>query len=230
MRRMVITLLALGVFAASTALAANPVRISQVYGGNGTTGSFNQDYVELFNSGGTDVDLSGWAIEYSSSAATAAWGGTGSTWQTYFVFPSGATIKPCSYLLLGCALTVGGTSLPVTPDYSQTTMNLSGTAGRVGLFNALFVGTICTTEGTALVDKVAYGNDNCPEGATGAPVLTNILADFRGNGGMDDTDVNSADFATGTPAPRSSTSERDPQCVLTPALPTTWGQLKSLYR
>jgi hypothetical protein len=233
MRKAVITLLALGVLAASPALAADAVRISQVYGGNGTTGSFNQDYVELFNSGATDVDLSGWAVEYSSSASTAVWGGTGSTWQTFFVFPSGATIKPCSYVLVGGASTVGGTAITPAPDYAVASagdMNFSGTNGRVGLFNAFYAGAGCGAEGAVLIDKVAYGTATCPEGAASAPAPSTTTAIFRGNGGMDDTDNNSVDFTTGTPAPRSSTSERDPQCLLTPAVPTTWGQLKARYR
>jgi hypothetical protein len=233
MRKMVIALLALGVFAASTACAANAVRISQVYGGSGiTTNTFNQDYVELFNSGATEVDLSGWAVEYSSSASTALWGGTGSTWQTYYVFPSGAKILPCSYVLVGGASAVGGTSLTPAPDYAVASigdMNMSGTNGRVGLFSVFYAGAGCGVE-TNLVDKVAYGLAACPEGAGAAPAPSITTAIFRGTGGMDDTDVNSADFTTGTPVPRNSTSEREAQCLLTPTLPTTWGQLKARYR
>jgi hypothetical protein len=196
---------------AAVALASNAVRISQVYGGNGVAGSFNQDYVELFNSGATDVDISGWAVEYSSSASTAVWGGTGSTWQTFFVFPANTKIKACGYLLVGGASSGGGTALSPVPDYvvaGPGYMNRAAGAGRVGLFNTLFVGAICTTEGSALVDKVAYGNSVCAEGVAGAPTLTNILAAFRGGAGMTDTDVNSADFTTGTPAPRNSSSLR----------------------
>jgi uncharacterized protein len=230
MRKLVITLLVLGMFAASSAFASNAVRISQVFGGNGSASAFNQDYVELFNSGATDVDISGWVVEYSSSASTAVWGGTGSTWQTYFVFPSSSTIQACGYVLVAGALSVGGTNLTPAPDYSQVTMNFSGTNGRVGLFNTLFAGTICTAEGSALVDKVAYGNSNCAEGGAGAPAPSTTTAIFRGTGGMDDTDVNSADFATGTPAPRSSSSARNTVCLDTPAVPTTWGKLKTIYR
>jgi hypothetical protein len=232
MRKTVITLLALGVFAASPALAADVVRISQVYGGSGAANTFNQDYVELFNSGASEVDLSGWAVEYSSSASTAVWGGTGSTWQTFFVFPSGATILPCSYLLLGCTSTAGGTSLSPVPDYAVASigdMNMSGTNGRVGLFNAFYAGAGCGAE-TNLVDKVAYGTAACPEGAAAAPAPSTTTAIFRGTGGMDDTDDNSVDFTTGTPVPRSSTSDREALCLETPAVPTTWGQLKKMYR
>jgi hypothetical protein len=233
MRKMVITLLALGVFAASTAFAAGQVRISQVYGGSSAVNYFNQDYVELFNSGG-DLDISGWAVEYSSSASTALWGGSGSTWQTYFVFPAGTTIKACSYLLLGCASATGGTPLSPVPDFvvaGAGYLNLSASTGRVGLFSAYYAGAGCGVEGAVLLDKVAFGTAACPEGTASAPAPSAILAIFRGAGGMNDTDQNSVDFVTGTPAPRNSAvALRNPLCLATPATSTTWGKVKTIYR
>jgi hypothetical protein len=232
MRKIVIALLAIGVFASSTAFAASQVRISQVFGSNSAVNYYNQDYVELFNSGG-DVDISGWAVEYSSAASTALWGGTGSTWQTFFVFPAGSTMKACSYLLLGCASVTGGTSLPVTPDFvvaGTGYLNLSSSSGRVGLFSSFYAGAGCGAEGAVLLDKVAYGTATCPEGTGAAPGVTAITAIFRGNGGMNDTDVNSADFAAATPAPRNSLSLRNPLCLATPASSATWGKVKTIYR
>ena len=240
MRKLAITFLVLGVFAASSAFASNAVRISQIYGGGGATSgtpTFNQDYVELFNSSGTDVDISGWAVQYSASASTAVWGGTGSTWQTYYVFPANTKIKACGYLLVGgsgAATNNTGAPLPITPDYAVSSpgnLAVAATIGRIGLFTSLFVGTICTTgEAAVLVDKVMYGNNNCAEGGAGAPVLTTILADFRGGAGMNDTDVNSADFATGTPLPRNSSTAINPLCTPVSATPTTWGKVKTIYR
>ncbi len=232
MRRMVFALLALGVFAASAAFAASDVRISQVFGGNSATNFYNQDYVELYNSSGSDVDISGWAVEYSSSASTAVWGGSGSTWQTYFVFPAGATIKGCGYVLLGGAETAGGTAIPAALDYEVEGvgyMNLSTSSGRVGLFSSFYAGAGCGAEGVVLLDKVAYGTAACPEGTASAPAPSGVLAIFRGDGGALDTDENSTDFVTGTPAPRNSTSATNVLCTV-PAIPTTWGQLKSRYR
>ncbi|HXH34217.1 MAG TPA: lamin tail domain-containing protein [Plantibacter sp.] len=50
------------------------VVISQVYGGGGNSGAtLTNDYIELFNSGTTTVDLSTWSVQYASSA--------GFTWQ-----------------------------------------------------------------------------------------------------------------------------------------------------
>ncbi len=237
MRKLVIALLALGVFAASSAFAASDVRISQVFGGNSATNYYNQDYIELFNSSGVDVDISGWAVQYSSSAATAGWGSSGATYATFFVFPAGAKIKACSYLLLGCAETTGATNtIPVAFDYEVPGvgyLNLSATTGKVGLFSSPYTATGVCPDAVAvptLLDKVAFGTAGCPEGAASAPAPSGTLAIFRANGGMQDTDQNGADFTTGTPAPRNSLTAINPLCSPVPAVPTTWGKVKTIYR
>ncbi|MFM7808155.1 MAG: lamin tail domain-containing protein, partial [Planctomycetota bacterium] len=69
------------------------VKISQIYGGGGsTTGgpTYNKDYVEIFNSSSSPVNIGGWAIEYGS--ATGTWG---SSTSAIFTFPAGTTIQPC---------------------------------------------------------------------------------------------------------------------------------------
>jgi hypothetical protein len=233
MRKLVIALLAIGVFAASSAFAANTVRISQIFGANSATNAFNQDYVELFNSGGVDLDISGWAVEYSSSGSTALWGGTGSSWQTFVVLPAGSVIKSCGYFLVGGAYTAGGTSLPAL-DAQNVTMNLSGTTGRVGLFSSFYAGgaagTACNTEGAVLQDKVAYGTAVCPEGTASAVAPSTTLAIFRLQGGLQDTDQNLADFATGAGTPRNKLSAIHQLCREVPTVSTTWGQIKTIYR
>ena len=45
--------------------------ISQVYGGGGNTGApFTNDFVELFNRGGSEVSLDGWSLQYASATGT----------------------------------------------------------------------------------------------------------------------------------------------------------------
>src|SRR5262245_26417882 len=76
MMRRVVTTLALIALCAAPALAANQVRISQVYGGGGATSgtpTYNQDYVEIFNSGTTAVNIGSWQIAYGSAAGN--WAG-----------------------------------------------------------------------------------------------------------------------------------------------------------
>jgi len=213
---------------AAPALAANQVRISQVYGGGGSTSTlaaYNQDYVEIYNNGLTPVDISNWAIEYGS--ATGAWG---SSAGNQFVFPQGTTIQPCQYMYVAFGTpSTGGANLPVPPDFTGT-LTISATSGKVALFNALNNNLFCGTElpGT-LVDKVSFGSGNCPEG-TNAGTLSNAEAAVRNNAGADDTDDNSADFTvTANPVPRNSSSF-NPACQTTPTRSATWGKVKSIYR
>ena len=230
MRKIATSLLALGLCAAlaGSASAANSVRISQVFGGGGGSGFYLNDYVELFNNGGSAVDLSNWTIEYGSS--TGSWGSSGTN---IFTFPSGASIQPCSYVLVAMPAGTSGNALPVTPDYNGT-LTISQSSGKVALFNAVNTNLACGSElvGT-LVDKVSWASANCPEGTnvSNAVNLTNQQGVVRNNGGIDDTDDNSADFAVVSgPVPHNSGSPANTACLATPTTSQTWGKIKVLYR
>lgn len=226
MKKVAITMLAM-LAIASSAFAANQVRISQVYGGGGSASSgptYNQDYVEIFNSGATPVAINGWTIEYGSSAGN--WGSTGTN---IFTFPAGTSIQPCSYILVAMTPSAGGGTIPVTPDFSGT-LAMSATAGKVALFTQSNANVACGAE-TGLVDKVAFGGNTCSEGGTGTGALSTTSGAVRNNGGLSDTDVNSADFTvTANPVPRNSSSPQNPNCLVTPSLKSTWGTVKTLYR
>lgn len=232
MKRILTGVAALAVFAlaATPSFAANPVRISQVYGGGGsaTAGpTYNKDYVEIFNSSASAVDISSWTIEYGS--ATGSWGSSGTN---IFTFPANTFIQPCSYVLVASTTaSAGGGNLPVTPDFNFL-IAASATSGKVALFNAVNTNKACGSEiaGT-LVDKVAFGpTATCGEvGPTG--VLSTTTGAVRNNGGIDDTDNNPNDFTVTTaPVPRNSASPQNAACLPVPAQPTTWGNLKSIYR
>ena len=222
-----VTTLALLAICSTSALAANSVRISQVYGGGGSgTAAYANDYVELFNASGVAVDISGWALEYGS--ATGNWG---STALNVFVFPAASFIQPCSYVLVGLSGGGGGAPLPVTPDYTGT-LTLSGTTGKVALFSVAAgnANVACGSEAGPIVDKVSYGTGNCPETAN-VPGLTSLTAAIRAGAGMTDTDNNLADFTVeGSFAPHNSHSPANTQCLATPATAPSWGQVKALYR
>ena len=225
----ILGLAAVVAMAAAPAFAANQVRISQVYGGGGSASAgptYNVDYVELFNSGGTAVNIGGWTIEYGS--ATGSWGSSGTN---IFTFPVGTTIQPCKYLLVVSATpSAGGGALGVTADFTFS-IAASATSGKVGLFNAVNTNLACGSElaGT-LVDKVAFGTANCAEG-TAVAALSTTTGAVRNNGGMTDTDSNSADFTVTTnPVPHNSASAANTACLATPTNNKTWGSLKSIYR
>ena len=212
----------------SVSFGATGVKISQVYGGGGGTGAatYNVDYVEIFNSSSIAVNIGGWTVEYGS--ATGNWG---SSATNIFTFPAGTTIQPCTYMLTsqGTAGTGGG-PLPIPADFFGT-LTISATNGKIGLFKSVNTNLACGSEvaGT-LIDKVAFGTANCAEG-TAVAALSITTGAVRNGGGTVDSDNNVADFTVTTaPVPHNSLSARNPACTTSPALPSTWGAVKSLYR
>jgi uncharacterized protein len=202
MKRILYATLALTLLIASAAYAApstpsaptaSAVRISQVYGGGGNSGAtLKNDFIELFNSSTSAVSLAGWSVQYASSA--------GSTWQ---VTALSGSIAPGAYYLVQEAQGAGGTVDLPTPDATGS-IAMSATSGKVALVSdsTALTGTCPTT----VVDFVGYGAANCFEGSAAAPTLTNTTAALRAGSGCQDTDSNSADFASGTPDPRNSSS------------------------
>ena len=178
--------------------SASGVVISQVYGGGGNAGStFKNDFIELFNAGTAPVSLTGWSVQYASAAGT--------TWQ---VTALNGTLAPGQYFLVQESQGTGGTTLLPAPNATGN-IAMSATAGKVALVSvatALTGG--CPVGGATVVDFIGYGTGasgaSCFEGTAAAPTLTNTTADLRKNNGLQDTDNNSADFASGAPNPRNT--------------------------
>jgi len=215
--------------AASSAMAANQIRISQVYGGGGaastTTVAYQNDYVEIFNSGGGAVNVGGWTIEYASAA-----GAFGSSTSNIFTFPANTMIQPCSYLLVASTSSATGNGPSLTGDFSMS-LNMGGVSGKVALFSAVNANVACSTSMANIVDYVGYGSTaSCFEGASYAGNLSTTTAALRNNGGMTDTDNNNLDFTVTTPNPRKASSPQNTACLATPTLVRTWGSLKTIYR
>ncbi len=195
--------------------------ISQVYGGGGNSGApLTNDFIEIFNKGTTPVDLSNYSVQYTSAT------GTGNFSSNVTALTS-VTLQPGHYYLIQQAAgTTPSGSLP-TPDAIGTTpMALS--AGKVILANTISgiacngSSTPCSVEQLAqIVDLVGFGTANFFEGSAAAPAPSNTTSIFRAGGGCTDTDQNSTDFATGTPAPRNTSSP------LNPCTPSTTVQFSS---
>jgi len=214
---------------AQSAFAVSAIRISQAYGGGGSASpgpTYNQDYVEIYNSSSYAVEISNWTIEYGS--ATGNWGSSSSN---IFTFPSPTHIPACSYILVALGTpSAGGGPLPITPDYTGT-LAMSATNGKVALFNAVNTNLACGSElaGT-LQDKLAYGTGNCPEG-TAIAALSTTTGAVRNTGGAADTDNNAADFTIVTnPVPRNSASPLNPGCVVIGVETSTWSTIKTLFQ
>jgi uncharacterized protein len=173
--------------------------ISQVYGGGGNVGAtYTNDFIELFNRGISPVDVTGWSVQYASSAGT--------TWQ---VTTLSGSIAPGQYYLVQEAAGAGGTTPLPTPDASGS-IAMSAASGKVALAStAVTLSGSCPTGG-AIIDFVGYGAANCFEGSAAAPGLTNTTAALRINNGCAETDDNAADFASGAPNPRNTASPTNP--------------------
>ena len=186
---------------ATGAASASGVVISQVYGGGGNSGAtYTNDFIELYNAGATAVSLSGWSVQYASSAGT-AWTPTALS----------GTIEPGRYYLVQEGAGAGGTTPLPTPDASGGIM-MSGTSAKVALVRSTtaLTGTGCPI--AAMVeDFVGYGTAaNCFEGSAPTTTLGNTTAALRRDDGRKDDNDNAGDFATGAPAPRNSSNGGGP--------------------
>jgi predicted extracellular nuclease len=178
--------------------ATTDVAISQVYGGGGNSGAtYTNDYIQLYNKGAAEVDLSAWSVQYASAA--------GSTWQVTNL--TGTLAPGARYLIQEAAGAGGSTPLP-TPDATGS-IAMSATAGKVALVTdqtALTAVCGATCHAAAQVrDYVGYGTAATDfEGTGPAPTLNNTTAALRAGGGSTDTDNNAADFTAGPPDPAGS--------------------------
>lgn len=196
--RKIAAVFALMVLATHPLHAATGLAISQIYGGGGNTGAtFTHDFVEIFNRGATAVSVNGYSVQYASAAGT--------TWQVT-ALPN-VMLQPGQYLLVQQAAGSGGTTALPMPEVAGT-ISMSATAGKVALVSratALTCGSNCAND-PAVLDYVGYGTANNFEGGAAAPGLSNTTADLRIGAGCNDSDINSADFATGAPVPRNTAS------------------------
>jgi hypothetical protein len=193
------------------------VKISQVYGGGGNSGStYVNDFIELYNTGATPVDITGWSVQYTGAttafaAQTTPTPGDPPTPQTTTI-PPGSIIQPGHYFLIQESQGAGGTTTNPAPDLTGGIL-VGSTAGKVALVassNVLTGGTAnnCPTD-PLIVDFIGYGIS--PTTATCAETsptitLTNNTAAIRKNNGCTDTNNNANDFLIDGPIPRNSSS------------------------
>jgi len=167
--------------------------ISQIYGGGGNSGTpLKNDFIELFNPGGVAVSVTGWSVQYASSAGT--------TWQ---VTNLSGTIQPGAYYLVQEAAGSGNVPALPTPD-AIGTIPMSLSDGKVALVQST---TALTGSCPTALDLVSFGTGNCPASATNAaPQLSNTTSDSRNDSGCAYTASPSADFTKGAPTPHNSAS------------------------
>jgi uncharacterized protein len=227
-RRNVLVLLVVSTFVISASYVASPppvlgvvspnVVISQVYGGGGNSGApYTHDFIELFNRGNTTVSLAGWSVQYTSATGTGNFGSA-----TNLITPLSGSIAPGQYVLIQESTNAAvGSPLPAPDITDATPILMAAGAGKVALVNTTTPlgcnggSTACSAAALAtIVDLVGYGTGasgaNFFEGPGAAPTISATLAAFRKFNGCQDTDNNSADFATAAPNPRNSLSALAP--------------------
>lgn len=194
------------------AAASNALVISQVYGGGGNSGApYKNDFIEIFNSGTTPIDVSAYSVQYASS--------TGTSWQVTRL--TGVIAAGHYYLVQESAGTGGTTDLP-TPDATGS-INLSATSGQVALVASTTALSGACPTGT--VDYVNFGSAAACATVPPTGNLSNTTAALRAENGCVDTDNNSTDFIVGAPNPRNSSSVENscsavqPLTIITSSLP-----------
>lgn len=174
------------------------IKINEVYGGGGNTGAlYNQDFVELYNSGANSVDINGYSLQYSSAAGT-------SNYAVCTITAADTIIEPNTYFLIatGPISTTVGIALPTVNASCPTSINLSGTAGKLALVSNTTAANAATCPpSSSVVDFVGYGTTaTCAEG-TNAPQPADSQSSISRTSAGADTNNNSADFASGVPSP-----------------------------
>ena len=186
MKKLLVLLTVVGVLAAASSASgsgAGSIVVSEVFAAGGNSGApYTNDYVELFNRGGSDVSVTGWTLQYSSASGT--------TWASTAL--SGSIPAGGHYLVQLASGGVNGSALP-TADATGTS-NLAVSGGKVQVVNA----------GAGVEDFVGWGSATQYEGGAPAPALSSTTALVRGGSFCTDADDNSSDFTTGTPNPLNS--------------------------
>ena len=167
------------VFTCVPQIADSLVRINEF--STGTAGAATDEFVELVNPGTGAADVGGFRVVYRS--------GSGTTDVVLAAIPSGTTIAPGAFYLLGGSGYKGGA--PADRTFAAA---LAATAGGIGLRDA---------SGT-LVDSVGYGsatNGLVESHPAAAPPATPTpgSSDIRLPDG-NDTNDNAADFAVSSAA------------------------------
>lgn len=187
-------------FRLETSSAVSPhIVISQFQTGGGGAGTFNDEFIEIFNRGADPIDLNGYRLVYRSATGSNDVTVPFATWTTATVLPAGG------YYLIASTSYDG----PTTPNlqYNPTTCQCSMGAAGGGL--ALRLGDNNTG---AILDSVGWGTATnlFVEGtATAAPAANNSQS--RQLNGCQDTDNNAANFTGTIPsAPRNAATTPAP--------------------
>ncbi|MFN0010430.1 MAG: lamin tail domain-containing protein [Phycisphaerales bacterium] len=190
------------------AIVDGGLKISQIYGAGNNSGtpaaSYDQDFIELHNTSSGDIDVTGWAVQYTSETGP-------NTTPNWFVVPISGTIPSGGFYLVAVngGTTLGSPALP-TPDAVSTAFGMASGGGKLAITNdqvALLTSIDCAA--LSVVDQASWGSAaSCFEGHGPAGGHNNTRSLIRINS-CQDTNNNDADFITAdltVVVPRNSAS------------------------
>ncbi|VYT91198.1 DUF5011 domain-containing protein [Clostridium tertium] len=172
---------------------ATYIVISEVYGGGGNSGAtYKNDFIELYNPTNTDIDISGWKVQYASKSGS---------FEDKLNTELSGVIKANGYFLIQEAKgNSGNTDLPIADAIGSIAM--SGTDCKVRIID---------NNGT-VIDLVGIGVANESEGNKTAKGMsaTNSVQRKDNDGSTNgvtsgfDSNNNEEDFYSKEPTPRNS--------------------------
>lgn len=139
------------------------VLITQLYGGGGNTGAtYKSDFIELYNTTNTDINIGGYSLYYSAATSSAT--------NLKYDIPLNSIIKANSYFLIK-----GGDGTGTQPAWNITfdatcTLNMSGSAGKVILLKSNTAFTLSTPPTIDEIINHVDFIDYVPFGTTAIPV------------------------------------------------------------
>ncbi len=173
--------------------------ISQFQTGGGGAGTFNDEFVEIFNRGNAPVDLNGYRVVYRSATGSNDVQNPFASWSTSTIIPPGG------YYLIASTSFDGG----ITPNMTYDPGTCQCSMGAAGGGLAIRLGANNTG---AVIDSVGWGTANnvfVETAVTSAPAANN--SQRRKLSGCQDTDSNANDFESAAPsAPRNASTPTAP--------------------
>ncbi len=167
--------------------------ISQFQTGGGGAGTFNDEFVEIHNSGPNPVDLNGYSLVYRSAS--------GSNDVLFINWTSTAVVPAGGYYLIASTQYDGPAAPNITYNPSICQCSMGGAGGGLAI-------RLGAPNSGIIIDSVAWGtatNIFVETAVTAAPAANNSQS--RANNGCQDTDNNANDFAGTVPsAPRNSSA------------------------
>ncbi len=171
--------------AASSLMPSPNLVISQIQMGGGANA--NDEFIEIHNNGDDPVDLNGYRVVYRSATGTNDVGPM-AVWTTSTI------LQPGHYYLIAAVSYDGGVAPDKVYDPAVCTCSMAAAGGGIAIrLGDSNTGTVIDSIGWGTATNVFVEN-------TATPAPGNDNSKIRGLNGCQDTDNNSSDFTTLTPA------------------------------